>query len=265
MAHRPHHGAEAAHMIYGLYLSAAGVKANTHRQDVIANNLANTETVGFKRDITLFQQRLTEAQMLREPGASHPALEGIGGSLRVLPTRVDTTPGEAEHTGNPLDVAVHGQGFFRVLDGNQHRLTRDGRFMIDREGHLILANGKGQRVLDDGGAPIRLDPHQPARIESDGRINQEGQTVARLGLVDVPDASRLEKAGGNLLAYPEMARLRPAEPTLRSGFLERANVDPTTELTLLLQTQRLLEANANLIRYQDQTLARLVNDVGRIG
>src|SRR3954454_7131920 len=88
-------------MIYGLYLSATGVMANAHRQDVIANNLANSETVGFKRDVTSFQERLTEAQAQRGP--TNPLLENIGGGLLVHPTAIDFTQGELETTGNNLD------------------------------------------------------------------------------------------------------------------------------------------------------------------
>jgi flagellar basal-body rod protein FlgF len=253
-------------MIYGLYLSATGVLANSHRQDVIANNLANSETVGFKRDTALFQQRLTEAQQRRlPPGHSHPVLEGLSGGMFISPTAIDLSQGDFEQTGRDLDVAIHGRGFFMVMDGDQRRLTRDGRFMIDRTGHLVMAGGEGRRVLDANGRPIVLDPRLRATVDEHGQVTQDGLAFARLALVDVPEPSRLTKLGDNLMSYPEMPAVRPVQPMLRSGFLERANVDPAKELVLLMEAQRQLEANANMIRYQDQMLARLVNDVGRIG
>ena len=106
-------------MIYGLYLSAAGVVSSSYRQDVIANNLANSETVGFKRDLPLFQERLTEAQQRRGGSHSDPLMEGLGGGLLASPTLVDNRAGDLEHTGAPLDVAIQGDGFFAVDDHGQ--------------------------------------------------------------------------------------------------------------------------------------------------
>lgn len=253
-------------MIYGLYVSATGVLANSYRQDVIANNLANAESVGFKRDFAVFQEQRTEARLrgLLPGGHSHSVLEGLGGGLRVMPTFVDHSGGDPEETGNPLDVAIQGGGYFRVEDGKKTVLTRDGRFGVNRQGYLILAGG-GQRVLDEKGLPIKLEGGFAAAIESDGGVSQNGEVVAKIGLVDVADRSKLSKRGDGMFEYGGGGRLGEGAGTLKSGYVERSNAEPTTELTALLDAQRQLEANANLIRYQDQTLARLVNDVGKIG
>jgi flagellar basal body rod protein FlgG len=254
-------------MTYGLYLSATGVLTNSLRQDVIANNLANSETVGFKRDLPLFAEMLTEARMRRLDPARHsnPVLENLGGGLRVLPTATDLAQGEMESTGNPLDVAIHGEGFFAVCDARGMHLTRSGQFIVDRAGRLTLASG-GQQVLDEKARPITLDSSGPVSIGNDGRVSQNGQEVARIGLFTVPSSRLLSKRGAGLLDYPQLKKnLRPAAPTLRSGFLERSNVEPATELSQLMDAHRQLEANANMIRYQDQMLSRLMNDVGKIG
>jgi flagellar basal-body rod protein FlgF len=253
-------------MIYGLYSSATGVLTSAHRQDVIANNLANVETVGFKRDLALFQERRTQAQMMGlDPSThSHEMLEGLGGGLTYAPTFVDFSQGELEATGNPLDVAIQGKGFFAVREQGKTMLTRDGRFMVDRQGYLVRANG-GQRVLDAREQPIQLDPAASASIRPDGSINQHGRVVGQLGTFEVADTRKLVKHAGLLMTYPNAKQIRPANAALRSEYVERSNADPMTELTQLMETQRQLEANANLIRYQDQTLGRLVNDVGRIG
>src|SRR5436305_12092611 len=110
-------------MIYGLYLSAGGIVTSSYRQDVIANNLANSETVGFKKDLPLFQQRLTEAQQRRLPpggssggslgsppvGPTNPLLEPLGGGILAHPTVVDSSQGDLEPTGSPLDVGIVGK------------------------------------------------------------------------------------------------------------------------------------------------------------
>ena len=254
-------------MIYGLYLSATGVMTNSYRQDVIANNLANVETTGFKRDVISFQQRLTEAQVLRRFRETNPVLDQIGGGMLMAPTTVDRTQGEFEETGNNLDVAIEGRGYFAVRDGDQTRLTRDGRFAIDDDGFLVMANGTGNRVLDRRLRPIQLDGRAPGAITVGeyGELTQAGAPVAQLGLFDVPDLTKLTKRGGNLLAYADdTTKLPPAPARTRNGVIERSNVDPTTELAALMDAQRQLEANANMIRYQDAALGKLVNEVGKI-
>jgi len=267
-------------MIYGLYLSAGGVLTSSYRQDVIANNLANSETVGFKKDLPLFQQRLTEAQLRRIPAggpagaATNPLLEPLGGGIFPHPTVIDSSQGELEPTGNPLDVAIEGRGYFAVDDHGETRLTRNGQFAVDREGNLILANENGQAVLDNQRRPIKLAPGGGGvAVGADGTVTQHGEPVARVGVFDVTDPARLVKQGATLLRPGNQELLDATDPTATNGatatlhpeFLERANVDPATELAALMDTQRQLEANANMIRYQDQTLSKLVNEVGKIG
>ena len=257
-------------MIYGLYLSATGVVTNAYRQDVIANNLANSETVGFKKDVALFDQRLTEAQQRRMAAGSRfnptsALLENLGGGLLVHPTAIDTGQGEFEPTGSPLDVAIEGDGFFAVDAAGQTRLTRNGQFTINSAGRLTLSNAKGEEVLDAERRPIQLEPGGNVWIAKDGTITQHGRSVARLGVFDVADKSKLSKQGGALMSYGQQDLAPATTATLHNESVERANVDPTTELAQLMDTQRQLEANANMIRYQDQTLAKLVNEVGKIG
>jgi len=259
-------------MNYGMYLSATGVLTNSYRQDVIANNLANAETVGFKRNLALFHERLAEQIVARQAGApgfdaSDPLFDLMTGGLLASPTSVDTRQGELEHTGNTLDVAIQGGGYFVVQHGNDKHLTRDGRFMLDRAGNLILANSAGDRVLDVKGKPIQIDPSLSPHLNvtEDGQISAQGVTLAQIGLFDVPRPDQLVKRGRTLLSYPNPNEFRPAAGMLRSQFVERSNVDPTLELTQLMDAQRQLEANANMIRYQDQTMGKLVNEVGKIG
>lgn len=253
-------------MNYGLYLSATGIMASSYRQDVIANNLANSETTGFKRDLAIFHERQTEA---RErglgSGASNPTLENLTGGMFASPTLIDHTQGDLETTGRSSDCAIEGSGYFMVDDNGKQRLTRNGGFMTDANGTLILGDGTGQRVLDPDRNPITLDTHKDVAIGRDGTINQGGKVVGRLGVFEVPDQAKLSKHGATLIDYPQMDQVKTtANSQIRGGFLERSNVDPAIELTQLMSAQRELEANANMIRYQDQTLSRLVNDVAKI-
>src|SRR5205809_916462 len=134
-------------MIYGLYLSATGVMASSYRQDVIANNLANSETVGFKRHLATFQQRPVESQSSGRPDLSDPMLDNLGGGFLVSPTQIDATQGDLENTGNNLDAAIFGKGFFAVGDSTHTQLTRAGQFMLNQDGDMIMANGSNTPVL----------------------------------------------------------------------------------------------------------------------
>jgi flagellar basal-body rod protein FlgF len=254
-------------MLYGLYLSAAGVMTNSFRQDVIANNLANSETVGFKRDLTRFRQRVTAAQEM--PGMmnqTNPTMEGIGGGTLAEPTTLDTSPGPMEGTGNKTDAAIDGPGYFTVDNHGKTQLTRNGQFTIAADGSLITTNGKNLHVLDDQGIPITLSKEFAGNTEigRDGMISQNNLPVARLGVVDVLDPDKLKNEGATLFSYPDASAITPSDSIIVGESLEDANVDPSTELTALMETQRQLEANANMIHYQDQTLDKLVNTVGKI-
>jgi len=161
-------------------------------------------------------------------------------------------------------MAIEGEGYFAVTSNGQTRLTRDGRMMTDSNGRLILAGAKNNPVLDADGKPIVLHPGGTTLVSQDGTITQDGKAVARIGIFKIADADKLKPLGGTLLGFPDSSQLQPANGLIRNEFVERANVDPTSELAGLMDTQRLLEANANMIRYQDTTLQRLVNDVGKI-
>jgi flagellar basal-body rod protein FlgF len=253
-------------MLYGLYLSAAGVQTNSYRQDVISNNIANAETVGFKRDLALFQQRRTElSERGLAPSRSNALMEKLGGGVFASPTVMDHSQGEMEKTGSNLDVAIMGQGYYTVANGDQTSLTRDGRFTLNKRGRLSLAINEDAELLDPKGKPITLDPTLPPNFDAQGTITQKGRPVAQLAVVNVPDPTQLTKSGGTMLAYPDMKQLRPATGvTLVSEFREMSNVEPSNELASLMDAQRQLEANANMIRYQDQMLSKLCNEVGKI-
>lgn len=259
-------------MIYGLYLSATGVLANSYRQDVIANNLANAETVGFKRSLALLRERRTEAAEETEPGKTSAAFERIGGGLLANPTFVDRSQGQFEQSSSNLDVAIRGKGFFAVQsdpsDPSQVRLTRNGQFIIDSKGYLALGDGSGRRVLDAAQKPISLRGVIAAQIsvQHDGTISAGKEPIAKLGVFNVPDETKLMTQGGTLLNYADNIKGLPlsTDAEVDAGFIEGSNVDPMTELTQLIEAQRQLEANANMIRYQDQTLGKLVNEVGKV-
>ncbi len=255
-------------MIYGMYRSATGVMTSTHRMNTIANNLANSSTVGFKRDLAATMERRTAAaERGLGPTASNAMLERIGGGTLLMPTRFDNSTGGMEKTPNPLDLAIDGNGFFAVRQNGQTRLTRNGQFQMNQEGKLVTVDGNP--VLDVELKPIQLDPRIVPSVDTTGAIVQGGSVVARLAVKQVDDTNSLHKEGMTLFSHPAVAGLMQlgngkAPGRVLSNSLEQANVDPTLELTQLMAAQRELEANANMIKTQDAMLGRLVTEVGKI-
>jgi flagellar basal body rod protein FlgG len=258
-------------MIYGLYLSATGIITNSHQQDVIANNLANAETGGFKRELALTEQRRVESQAMHAAGRGgrNPLLDNIGGGQLLAPSWFDHTQGSLATSSNNFDTAMQGTGFLAVQDKGQLRLTRNGALTLDKDGRLITS--AGQQVLDANKEPIRLDMNGRKQadltIGTDGSIAVQGEetVLARIGLFEPTDVQSVKPVGGNMFAPTGGTQLVTAKGLLRSSMTETSNVDPATEMTRLMETQRLLEANANMIKMQDQTLGRAVNDLGKIG
>ena len=256
-------------MIYGLYLSATGIMTNSYRQDVIANNLANVETGGFKRAMAVFQERPPEAAVDPSRRSGNPLLDRIGGGRLASPTAFDHGQGGIEPTGNPLDMALQGRGYFGVATPGGPMLTRNGSFYINPAGTLVTADDAALPVLGPDRQPINLAGHAATdlSVSPDGVISAGGLEVARVGTFDVPDLTGLEPVGGNRFrpASPDAPdALRPAPALIRGGAVERSNVDATVEMTRLIDAQRQLEANATLLKIQDSTLGKLVNEAARI-
>jgi flagellar basal body rod protein FlgG len=267
-------------MNYGLYLSASGVLTSMHRQDVIANNLANVATVGFKPDDVTLMSRLPERveggpfSMLRgEPADPQWLLEQLGGGQFVNPTRVDMRQGALQRTGNDLDLAIEGEGFF-VVNANPNggerglRLTRDGRLTVNAAGELCMA-ASGHRVLDAHDRPITLDRSAPVAIDAQGNVRQRDDIVATIQLASVNDASALAKDGDNLLRFtdPHSGKLVPrreAHGTIHQQHIETSAVDPVMALTSLMNASRAVQANASMMHYHDTILDQAINTFGRV-
>jgi len=257
-------------MNYGLHLSASGILTNMHRQDVIANNLANADTAGFKRDLMTFSQRLPEAREDPAPmGMSDELMNRLGGGVLAAPSRLDLRDGAARETGNPLDIALTGPGFFAVqVDDGQSsntQLTRDGRLTLTEGGDLVTTTG-GHRVLDDQLQPITLDPAAEVRIDQGGVIRQHGAPVATLARIATPGDPEPRHLGQGLYsAEPEqLTRPATAETRVVQGFVEQSNVDPVREMVSMIESTRAINNNANLMRIHDTIMEQAATVLGRI-
>ncbi|HYO23949.1 MAG TPA: flagellar hook basal-body protein [Lacipirellulaceae bacterium] len=247
-------------MPYGMYISAEGAQVQAQRLQVIANNLANVETPGFKRDVATFQARFAEAI---QQGCDYPGSRGendLGGGVKVIDTATDFSSSTLRDTGVETDFAVNGDGFFQVRgkDGQAY-LTRAGNFTLDAGGRLLTQDGL--EVLDDGGGPITLDSETPWELHPGGRIVQDGAATA-LGLVRPQSLGDLVKVGGTMFRSLAPVTQTPAEERdIRQGYLEQSGASPTKEMMAMIETTRAFEANTKIIQYQDSMIGGLVNRV----
>ena len=250
-------------MPYGLYISAEGAKAQARRLEVISNNLANVNTVGYKPDVATFQSRFAEAvqQGSVMPGAR--GQEDVGGGVKIDETLTNFAAGRLQHTGNASDMAIIGNGFFQVAGpGGQPMLTRAGNFRVDSQNQLVTVNG-GHQVLDTGGAPIEINPETPWRVTRTGDIEQDG-ALTPIGLVQPDSLSELTKVGHNMFrARGSVAQVAEAQREIRTNVLEMSGVSPTTEMMSMIETSRAFEANARMIQNQDEMLSGLIGRVLR--
>ncbi|RMF10550.1 MAG: flagellar basal-body rod protein FlgF [Candidatus Neomarinimicrobiota bacterium] len=225
----------------------AQMKGLMKQNDVLANNLANVNTNGFKRDV-LFSEVLKEESDVKQ-------------SLSML---TDLSQGSITQTDNPLDVAISGKGFFVVETPDGEALTRDGHFLVDSQGALMTSSG--QYVLGDSGRIyVTTDGLSPGEITilHSGEVYVDGAERGRLRVVDIDDPHRLTKHGENLFVTDRGNYHDLDNPMVLQGNLESANVNPVNELVSLIEIQRQFEMSQKAIKTINEALGKSANEVGR--
>jgi flagellar basal-body rod protein FlgG len=257
-------------MLRSLFTAATGMDAQSLRMDVIANNLANTSTTGFKRVRAEFEDLLSEtikgAAAPDPRGGTAPAALQVGLGVRTGTTSRSMTQGELTATNSPLDLAIGGDGYFQVQrpDGTL-AYTRAGNLRSDATGRLVTQNGE----LIQPSITFPSDTVQ-VTIGNDGVVSAKLagkdalQEVGRIELATFPNAGGLQAIGGNLLiatpASGEAIQVRPGEQgtgTLSQGYLEGSNVKAVEEMIDMIAVQRAYELNSKVITTADQMLQRL--------
>jgi len=248
-------------MPYGMYISAEGAAAQAQRLEVIANNLANVDTVGFKHDVPTFQARFAEAIQQGLAQEQDKSINDLGGGVKVIDVETDFSTGRLQQTGNDFDLAIAGNGFFQVAgDDGQTYLTRAGNFTLDPQGRLVTQTG-GQTVLDQSGSEIVLAPSQPWSISPDGFLSQSGSTYV-MGLLQPQSLGDLVKVGSN--QFRSLGTVAPVplpERQVRQGYLEMSGANPVQQMMAMIETTRAFEANTRMIQTQDSMTDALVSRV----
>lgn len=249
-------------MIRGLYTAGSGMLLEGLRADVVANNLANVSTVGYKRERTataafpeLLLQRVNDGQ-------TAPVIGRFGSGAALDEASPDLQAGPLRHTGRALDVAWVTDGFFAVEGAlGEVWYTRDGRFQVDAEGWLLHSSGR--RILGVDG-PVRLTQGEPlgsVLVSDDGQIWVDGQSVAQLAGFDFAARAALERRGENLWRAEDQV---PVVVRVRSEYVEQSNVNVVAEMVKMIQVQRAYEANQRVIQAHDEILSKAVNEVGTV-
>lgn len=237
-----------------LYVGLSAQVALEKRLQTIANNVANVNTSGFRTDVVKFETVLSRA------GATPVAFSSPGNNI------ISREHGNLTETGNPLDVAVVGQGFVAFAGPNGTVYTRDGRLQIAPNGDLQTLTGFP--VVDPGGAQITLDPNGgPLSIARNGAITQDGNEVGTLGLFNIPADANLDRYGnsGVIPDRPATAITDYTRDGFRQSYVEGSGANPMLELTRLISAQRTFEGTNSLVEGTESSLQNAIRTLGEPG
>ena len=245
----------------GLTTSAAsGLRARMESLEMLANNIANATTAGFKADREFYSLYTSAEAAGAVASGNSPRAESLPDIERQW---TDYSQGTLTPTGNSLDIALEGRGFLTVDGPNGQLLTRSGSLKMSTNGELQTQ--EGHRVRSDEGKPIRLDPTQEVVISPQGGIFQQGTMVARLGLMESANPQALVKRGATYFQINDAASLKPATPAVHQGRLEGANFAPAEAAVRLIHVMRQFEMLQRAVTLGSEMNRKSVEDVARIG
>lgn len=251
-----------------IYNSMFGALTQEERLDIIANNLANISTTGFKKEKLSFKDDFARLM----PGLVDP-VPSIRSKMAwpkadllsqpvVGESRVDFTDGGLRQTGNPLDLAIQGDGFFKVGGDEGVFFTRSGHFLVNDEG--LVVTPQGLALLSDGG-PLEVPAGtKELLIGQNGQVMADGRSIGNLEVVSVTDLSALEKQGSNLFRAKRGIELEegPITGEVAQGYLENSNVEVVVEMVNMVETMRAFEAYQKIMTRTAQADEKLIRDVG---
>lgn len=240
-------------MIRGLYVAAEGMLARQKAQDVIAANLANVHTTGFKADQPVFETTLERTLAITD-GKNQTPIGSLSSGAVLSSTYTDPAPGAIQNTGNPLDLAIEGEGFFVIQTPTGDRYTRNGAFGLNSEGMLVTRDGLP--VLGTRGT-IQIPPKSEVSITVDGQVSAGGSVIDRLLIVS---GSLTKEPSGWFIGVASPV----SEPRVRSGALEASNVNIAREMVAMIEWMKVYEAHQKVIHAQDEALGRAVNEMARL-
>ncbi|GAB1409142.1 flagellar basal-body rod protein FlgF [Desulfovibrionales bacterium] len=250
------------------YSATFGALTQQYRLDVIANNLANVNTTGFKADKLAFRDTFRRyAHDLINPNQTIEQEVPWPRSFllaqpRIAERVVDLSQGSFKSTGNPLDMAIAGEGFFRLQTPQGEALTRKGVYHLSAEGYVV--DEQGNQLLGEGG-PLQIPDGGSIIIQGDGTLTVNGEIIDQISLVTVEDQKVLEKIGNSLFRIKNNSGAQPIpveESSIEQGVLETANVEVVTEMVNMIETMRAFEAYQKMITGTFEQDKKAITEVG---
>lgn len=258
-------------MLKGLYTAYTGMVNEQHRMDTLTNNLANSATVGFKKEGATSQSfKDVLAYKIKDNTEALRLGRKIGDmsmGVKIGENYTDYSEGPLKETENPYDLAIAGPGFFAIEFTNKAgvtstKYTRDGNFTLMQEGALVTKDG--DFVLDNRGEHIELNPLLSTEILENGGVYQDGRLVATIGITDFEDYNYLEHYGENLFQTVDGFQERNTDAQVISGYLEHSNVQVVKEMVDMINVSRAYETNQKVVQTYDSSLDIAVNQIGRM-
>lgn len=249
-------------MIRGLYTAASSMNLLEKKSNIRSNNLANVNTNGFKKTGGI--SRSFPEMLLNKIEAGEPDKEvgELSTGAYMERTFKDMSQGAFKRTDNSLDFAIEGEGYFVVETEAGQRYTRSGNFTLNSDSELVTQTGNP--VLDSEGERIQLIPGQDFRVSKDGQITfNNGLQGAEIGLVNFEDSAQIQHQGGNLYAAKEGVEPQQSDAAVAQGYLESSNVKIVEEMTKMIKTTRHYESNQKVISSIDESLNKVINQVGQ--
>ncbi|MFN3531114.1 MAG: flagellar basal-body rod protein FlgF [Candidatus Brocadia sp.] len=238
-------------MIVGLYTGASGMVSQGDYQTVIARNLANINTVGYKKNVAVFRSYISDAQT-----EDQNANRGVGSSLGTVAT--DFSQGTLEYTGNDLDFSIKGSGFFTVKTEDGVRYTRKGQFMLSRDMKIITP--EGWYLLGQGGEIQLPQNTKSITIKENGNISADGKEIGKIKVVTISDLTTLEPTGGCAYKLSDNAQ-EPEDSTdfkIAHRYLEQSNVNAIDEMVNMIANMRGYQSGYKVTDSIDETLKKLI-------
>lgn len=230
------------------YVALSRQSGLMREMQIVANNIANISTTGFRREGVVFAEHV--ARMAAGPSLSIPHASG---------RLVDLSQAGLVPTGGAFDLGIQGPGFFLVETPAGNRLTRAGSFIPNAEGELVTPDG--HRLLDLGGAPVFVPPGVTVSVGADGTVAADGLAVGQIGLWQPADPLALRHQSGTLF---DGGALEPVEGgTIRQGFLEDSNVNPVAEIARMIEVQRAYEMGQKFLETEDSRARTVIQTLGR--
>jgi len=237
-------------------ISELGMINGMQRLDMISHNLANASTSGFKRDIPVVRSFAAQFDTAVET-LSRVSI-GTDATLPSMSSAVDFTQGALRNTGNQLDLAIEGEGFFVLGTGDGAVYSRQGSFRMDGAGRLVSTDGL---VVNGVGGEIRLSGNAP-RIDPSGTVWEGDDVIAQLKIVKFKNPDALIKAGDGGFSLEGSARPEPvSRPSLRQGFLEASNIEVMDEMVKMMETVRHFEATRHVIQGYDEMIGSAIETI----